>query len=245
MSEVRGLGDGLEQFRSAIEAKFVATLLAKTSRWVDPETFNLLPVWFPDTARKEPLYKARWSERMNNKGQPKYQGNVEANRTLTLALGTNSKDRKNWTCCHILGSAGDFSGLAKSEVNDRRYYTCTANMLLVPTPLKAFTDSVPEVIAALRIATMRLYDFVPDGQTVPDREEAGDWYPVEWEHKAGFETVKLNPFIRKRVMTRFSTMRTDFEEAPGFYPKDECRSVFNYWSAKRPLSLFKEINEDV
>lgn len=35
-------------------------------------------------------------------------------------------------------------------VQDARYYSCVVNMVLLPTPLKAFTDFMPEVKAMLR-----------------------------------------------------------------------------------------------
>ena len=60
---------------------------------LDPETFNFLPVWYPEHARQALFYKANWSEpQMNTNWQTgisihKSKGNVHANKALTLALG--------------------------------------------------------------------------------------------------------------------------------------------------------------
>ena len=57
---------GLEEI--AGEIPLIMTIIARTSRWVHPETFNALPVWRPEMARKAQLYKSGWIHPAKNKG---------------------------------------------------------------------------------------------------------------------------------------------------------------------------------
>ena len=49
MSKVAG--DGMKALRAEIDLEAIATLIERTARWVAPETFRLLPVWFPEHGR--------------------------------------------------------------------------------------------------------------------------------------------------------------------------------------------------
>ena len=106
MSEIP---DGLVALRDVLSLKEIASLIERTARWVSPEAFQLLPVWFLERSRKGLLYKGNWSERQMNKNQitgqsvHKSEANVYASKALTLALGLSSKSRPNWSCCHIWG----------------------------------------------------------------------------------------------------------------------------------------------
>jgi hypothetical protein len=42
------------------EVSKIAEIIVRTAKWVHPDTFHALPVWYPETARKLPLYDARW-----------------------------------------------------------------------------------------------------------------------------------------------------------------------------------------
>ena len=101
--------DGLDALRSVMSLREIMLVIEKTARWVDPETFRLLPVWFPEHARRAPFFKKNWSEpqmntsRTTGKAVHKSEGNVNANEALTLALGLKKKLRPNWSCCHIWG----------------------------------------------------------------------------------------------------------------------------------------------
>ena len=46
--------DGLAALRAEIGLREIASLIERTARWVAPETFKLLPVWYPEHARKLP-----------------------------------------------------------------------------------------------------------------------------------------------------------------------------------------------
>jgi hypothetical protein len=99
--------DGLDALRLEIGVGEIARLIERTARWVAPETFRLLPVWYPEHARRRHFYKAGWSEPQMNKSRTtgasvhKAEGNVYANKALTLALGLRQSTRPNWSCCHI------------------------------------------------------------------------------------------------------------------------------------------------
>jgi hypothetical protein len=101
--------DGLDALRQEIGIREIAQLIERTARWVAPETFRLLPAWYPEHARRRPFYKANWSEPQMNKSRRtgvsvhKVEGNVFANQALTLALGLRKADRPNWSCCHLWG----------------------------------------------------------------------------------------------------------------------------------------------
>src|SRR5260370_24581423 len=157
------VSDGLEALRKVMSLREIASLIERTAQWVAPETLRLLPLWFPENARREPFYKSNWSEPQLNKSRAtgqivhKSEGNVHANESLTLALGLRKKLRPNWSCCHL--SRLDDASFQSSHVSllDRCFFSCVGNMVLLPTPLKAFTDTVPEVKAMLRICARNLY----------------------------------------------------------------------------------------
>ena len=163
------ISDGLEALRSVMSLREITSLIERTARWVSPETFNLLPLWFPEHGRRGLFYKGNWSEPQMNKNRTtghsvhKSEGNVHANKALTLALGLRSKHRPNWSCCHIWGIDDARYQLSNAIVMDRRFFSCVGNMVLLPTPLKAFTDTMPEVKAMLRICARNLYGW-PSGQ---------------------------------------------------------------------------------
>lgn len=117
-------------------------LIERTARWVDPATFRLLPVWYPEHARGAPFYKDNWSEVQFNKNRQtghtehKREVNTYANKALTRALGLRSDDRPNWSCCHIWGVDDSLYQQSNIIVRDHCFYSCVANMVLLPTPLK-------------------------------------------------------------------------------------------------------------
>lgn len=157
------LPDGLTALRAELRLGEVMRLIECTARWVDPETFRRLPLWYPEYARGAFFYKKNWSEPQMNKNRQsghtehKREGNLYANKALTHALGLRSDDRPNWSCCHIWGVDDALYQESNAVVQDRRFFSCVANMVLLPMPLKAFTDTMPEVKAMLRICARNLY----------------------------------------------------------------------------------------
>lgn len=231
--------------RDVIQLKEVMRLIEHTARWVDPETFRLLPLWYPEHARRTYLYRKNWSEPQMNKNQKtghtehKREGNVHANKALTYALGLRSDDRPNWSCCHIWGIDDTQYQEANAIVQDRRFFSCVANMILLPTPLKAFTDTMPEVKAMLRICARHLFDWRCDHERTVDSfasiEAWTDWsaYPPSWPKadRASLPSgvVKLDDGIRESAARRLKKIREDLDNAGTYYPRDEVRKTLAYW----------------
>jgi hypothetical protein len=239
------LPDGLDALRSVLDLTQVMALIERTARWVDPATFRLLPVWYPEYGRRSLFYKSNWSEpqlntnRRTGISEHKREGNLYANKALTTALGLRSRERPNWSCCHIWGVDDQQFQEANEIVQDPRFYSCIANMVLLPTPLKAFTDAMPEVKAMLRIAAQRLYGWHCDheaassGVKMIDAWERWDSYPASWP-KAGGATsitgmVPLNDRIRTAARKRVDRLRSDLARPGENYPADSVTKALNYW----------------
>ena len=237
--------DGLEALRKVVSVRAITTFIEQTAQWVAPETFKLLPLWYPEHARRSPFYKKNWSEPQMNKNRStsisvhKAEGNVNANEALTLALGLKKKLRPNWSCCHIWGVDDANYQLSNTVVTDRRFYSCVGNMVLLPTPLKAFTDTMPEVKAMLRICARNLYGWQCDHDNLRASNSAldewTDWeaYPRSWprtpNEKRPMGTVELSAAIRTSAAKRLADIRRDLEHAGQFYPRPEVRDAMAYW----------------
>lgn len=235
------LPDGLDALRAELNLGQMMRLIERTARWVDPATFQLLPVWYPEYARKSFFYKANWTEPQLNKGEHKQEGNLGGNKALTHALGLRSDNRPNWSCCHIWGVDDARYQESNLVVQDRRFFSCVANMVLLPTPLKAFTDTVPEVKAMLRLCARALYGWHCDHESlivaVDKVERWGDWddYPASWprthdESRQPPGVVPLNANIRRDAERRLARIRHDLLNAGPHYPRDEVRSALAYWN---------------
>jgi hypothetical protein len=238
--------DGLEALRAEIGVKEICSLIERTARWVAPETFKLLPVWFPAHGRGHRLYKSNWSEAQFNTNRVtqvtshKAEANIYASRALTSALGLQKSERRNWSCCHIWGIDDDSFQQSNEIVKDRRFFTCVANMLLLPTPLKAFTDSMPEVKAMLRICSRNLYNWTCDHEslvkTVEDLDVWADWenYPHSWprapNEKRPLGTMELTEQIERRIQQRRAEIKRELETAGPHYPRTDVKNVLAYWN---------------
>jgi hypothetical protein len=242
------ISDGLDELRKVISVRDIATYLERTARWTAPETFRLLPLWFPEHARRSPFYKKNWSEPLLNKNRltgvsiHKSEGNVNANQALTLAIGLKKKLRPNWSCCHIWGIDDEKYQLSNDVVTDRRFFSCIGNMVLLPTPLKAFTDTMLEIKAMLRICARNLYGWQCDHDnllaTNAALEKWTDWsaYPASWprspNEKLPLGAVPLTSDIRASAAKRLADIRHDLEHAGPFYPRQEVRDTMAYWKIK-------------
>lgn len=241
----RDLPDGLTALREVLDLSQVMKLIEGTARWVDPATFRLLPVWYPEYARRCHFYKENWSEPQYNTNRQtgirehKREGNLYANKALTTALGLRSADRPNWSCCHIWGIDDQLFQESNEIVQDRRFYSCVANMVLLPTPLKAFTDAMPEVKAMLRIAAGNLYGWHCDhAGAVGGRDVISHWnqweaYPASWPRVQGATQitgmVPVNDGIRRAASKRVERLRVDLANPGKEYPKAEVESALAYW----------------
>jgi hypothetical protein len=237
--------DGLHILKAHLDVRTIAGLIEKTARWVDPETFRLLPVWFPEFARRAPLYNAGWSKRQQNTNKAsgeitdKIEGNTQANTALCQALGIAQKDRPNWSCCHIWGVDDAAFVKANSVVQDHRFFSCVANMVLLPSPLKAFTDVMPEIKAMLRRCSADLYGWAcdhPDLAPLTGRDFHPGDYPAGWHTAAAGQVPGIVPIsakVRANAAKRKATIARDLVHAGEFYPRDKVRDALGYW--KREL----------
>jgi hypothetical protein len=242
------ISDGLEALRRVLSLREIGSLIERTAQWVAPETFRLLPVWFPEHSRRGMFYKANWSEPQMNTNRTtgvavhKSEGNIHANKALTLALGLRNKLRPNWSCCHIWGVDDASYQLSNDIVMDRRFFSCIANMVLLPTPLKAFTDAMPEVKSMLRICARNLYgwpsehsEFLAMNRTL---DGWSDWeaYPESWPRKQGEKlplgVVPLSPAIRASAQKRLECIRHDLAHAGSFYPREGVKEALAYWQVQ-------------
>jgi hypothetical protein len=238
------ISDGLDALRDVMSLREIASLIERTAKWVAPETFELLPLWFPEHCRRGAFFKENWSTPQMNKSRTtghsvhKTEGNLHANKALTLALGLRSKLRPNWSCCHVWGVDDASYQLSNTIVMDRRFFSCIANMVLLPTPLKAFTDAMPELKAMLRICARNLYCWPRDAD-FPEMYRALenwiDWesYPGSWprtpNEKLPHGVVPLSPAIRACAKRRLAAIRDDLEHAGNNYPRDQVKQALSYW----------------
>jgi len=153
----------------------------------------------------------------------KSEGNLNANEALTLALGLKKRFRPNWSCCHIWGVDDASYQLSNVVVMDRRFFSCVGNMVLLPTPLKAFTDTMPKLKAMLRICARNHYGWQCDHHNLLATNTAlDDWtdwdsYPESWpktpHEKLPLGVVELSPTIRASAQKRLAKIRHDLEHA--------------------------------
>jgi hypothetical protein len=129
--------------------------------------------------------------------------------------------------------------LSNVVVMDRRFFSCIGNMVLLPTPLKAFTDALPEVKTMLRICARNLYGWHCDHESMSETNGAldkwVDWeaYPESWPRKPGEKlpegVAPLTAAIQGSIERRKAAIRRDLEHAGKFYPRDEVREALAYW----------------
>jgi hypothetical protein len=95
--------DGLDEICG--ELGLVVRMIADTAKWVHPDTFMALPIWYPETARGRPSYDASWTRVYENKVKAtglverKTELNTKAATAFRRALGVAKP--LNWTVCHI------------------------------------------------------------------------------------------------------------------------------------------------
>ena len=237
--------DGNEALRNDIPA--IVELIERTARWVHPETFRALPVWAPHTARGRPLYDATWARRYTNTRQAtgikaeKFEGNIAALNALVSALGVASPKPKNWTVCHIWGYDDPAFAKRSAIVQDPKYFSCIANMVWLPTSLKGFTDTLPEIKAMLRVCAFYLYGWTCEHPSVvaqADQVRSG-WvpsnYPKSWPSKysPAVHPLGMAPFtdrVKREIAKRKQKIKADIaNSAFQYYPKEEVTDVLNFW----------------
>jgi hypothetical protein len=178
--------DGLSEIKH--ELPLVMQMIARTARWVHPETFRALPIWCPDTARGRPRYDSTWRRVLvSGRNVPKVEENIRAAAALVEALGIKTPPKpKNWTVCHIWGYDDENFAGKSNVVQDPHYYSCVGNMTWLPTPLKGFTDAVPQIKECLRVCAFHLYGWACEHKDVragAERVRSGaipEGYPKDW-----------------------------------------------------------------
>ncbi|WP_456390684.1 hypothetical protein [Profundibacter sp.] len=240
------LPDGIDELLSVLDIQTAMSLIEKTARWAAPETFSYLPLWYPEHARKSLLYKGNWAEKLMNTNREtkisvhKHEGNTYAGKALNAALGMGSKKPKNWSCCHIWGVDDPGFQSTNNVVQDARFYSCIGNMVLLPTPLKAFTDSVPAVKAMLRICARSLYGWQcdhPDMAVVNTQLDGWDqWgdYPASWprsrdDRARPLGVAAFSAKAKAAADRRKARIFRDLSSAGQHYPRGVVREVLDYW----------------
>jgi hypothetical protein len=125
--------DGNDEIKA--EIPLIIEIIARTARWVHPDTFRALPVWCPWAARGRLVYEKTWQRPSTNTTQAtgvevnKKESNVRARDALIAALGVASPKPKNWTVCHVWGYDDPSFATENSIVKNPRYYSCVGNMV--------------------------------------------------------------------------------------------------------------------
>ena len=125
---------------------------------------------------------------------------------------------------------------ANSVVQDNRFFSCIANVILLPTPLKAFTDVMPEVKAMLRRSSGDWFNWSCDHpDLLPQPGDAFDPadYPESWSHAASGSVpgiVPINDKIRAKARNRKAVIARDLENVGEFYPREQVRDALSYWN---------------
>ncbi|KAA0680351.1 hypothetical protein [Roseomonas genomospecies 6] len=250
IADVDTVPDGLEVLQDDLPD--LVALIARTALWVDPKTFRLLPTWYPEFYRGAPAYKADWQTRYTNTNRTtkvkteNVETNIKAGKALCSALGIPTGRRpRNWSVCHLWGVDDPSFQTTNNVIKNARYYSCVANMVLLPAPLKGATDSIPEVKRILRTAAFHLYGWVCDHDDVKDD---ADWiragnlpehYPAGWPGcTPGPQRIRVRPLsdgIRDAILKRMAEIKdglaTEGNSGVSRYPYDQVQDVQRYWAA--------------
>jgi len=124
-------------------------------------------------------------------------------------------------------------------VQDRRFFSCVANMVLLPTPMKAFTDEMPDVKSMLRICAKNFFGWQCDHKSIMtenaklEKWQTSDDYPESWPRQIGdsapLGVMPINADIRQSAVRRWRNIQEDLERAGPHYPQEEVRKALAYW----------------
>lgn len=231
--------DGLDTIREELPA--IIKIIARTGRWVHPDTFRSFPIWYPETARGLPSFNAAYDRILQHKKtRDKVEGNIWAQTALRNALGAT--DCGNWTVCHIWGIDDPKFQKVNAIVKDRRYYSCVGNMIWLPTPLKGFTDCVPGIKLMLRTCAYHLYGWAceyEDADTIRQARaikagEIPDGYPDTWptaERRILPEnTATLSALVQQKIKKRKSEILKKLKSTSHeHYPREAVRKTLEFW----------------
>lgn len=230
--------DGLAELAAACAEEHInlLALIGRTARWVHPDVFQELPLWYPERWRRQATANSTFSQILRNTNsrgatEDKTEANIYAERALVAALGLKIGQKPyNWSVCHIWGL--DDPGFTKPNtiVQDARFYSCVGNMVLLPTPLKGLTDSDPDAKACLRVRAFELYRWVcpiDDSPELGHRISSGwkpDKYPTIWREPTR-STTALQLARRRK-----GEILNQLANPPGsLYPSDAVNVAMAYW----------------
>lgn len=115
-------------------------------------------------------------------------------------------------------------------------------MVWLPTSLKGFTDTLPEIKAMLRVCSFYLYGWACEHLSVADQAakiRSGwipDAYPKSWPSldRKGVLPPGTAPFtarIEREIANRKQRIKADLANpAYLYYPKDEVLEVLKFWN---------------
>lgn len=237
-----GIRDGVEEIRSNLPT--ILAMIVRTARWVHPDVFHALPVWYPESARGQPIYDAKYRRQYTNTDREthattkKREPNIKAAKALIAALG--AKKTPNWTVCHIWGVDDPTFQKSNRIVRDPCYYSCVGNMVWLPTPLKAFTDAMPEIKAMLRTCAFHLYGWACEHEDVANearKVRSGPLptlYPKEWPTSRRRclppGTAPFSDQVKKAIEKRKRELRERLgDRTLANFPRNQIRRVMRFW----------------
>lgn len=237
--------DGLDELQH--EMPRIIDIIVRTAKWVHPDSFRALPVWYPETARRQPVFDAGWQRVYTNTNKltasvtEKFEPNIRARKAFLAGLG--ARPTRNWTVCHIWGVDDPRFQTNNRVVCDPRFYSCVANMVWLPTPLKGFTDAVPEIKRMLRTCSFYLYDWVCEHEDV--KVEAAEIrsgriseaYPASWPALGRRclppGTAEFTSRIDSAIKKRKGELRRMLEDhSLANFPRKQVRDVLSFWNIR-------------
>ncbi|MBI3644548.1 MAG: hypothetical protein HY233_01065 [Acidobacteriales bacterium] len=244
-TEILAVPDGLEELKH--EMPSIVRLIVRTARWVHPDSFRALPVWYPETARRQSVYDSRWQRVYKNKNRitgavaEKFEPNIRAKKAFLAALG--ARPTKNWTVCHIWGVDDPRFQSNNRVVCDPKFYSCVANMVWLPSPLKGFTDVVPEIKSMLRTCSFYLYDWICEHDDVKVQAAAirsgqlPEGYPEAWPAPGRIfpppGTANFTARIVSAIERRKGELRRMLaDRSLTKFPREQVEGVLKFWNIR-------------
>ncbi len=236
--------DGNDEIRKEIPP--IVEIIARHALWVNPETFRRLPVWCPYIARGQRLYDVTWktqyqnTKRSTGETSGKTEANVIAGKVLIDALGITKPKPRNWTVCHIWGYDDPTFAEGGNIARNPLYYSCVANMIWLPTPLKSLTDSLPAVKAVLRTCAFYLYDWACEHESVREQADAiragaiPHYYPKNWPtaNQKGLPpgTAQFTDEIEVAIIRQKDKIKVMLADTSlAHFPREQVRKVLAFW----------------
>jgi hypothetical protein len=181
---------------------------------------------------------------VSGRGVAKVEENIRAATALVEALGVKTPPKpKNWTVCHIWGYDDENFAGRSNVVQDPRFYSCVGNMVWLPTPLKGFTDAVPQIKECLRVCAYHLYGWAcehDDVQAGAARVRSGaipEGYPDSWptaeRRVAPDGTAPHSERVQASIAKRKALIGTRLaDRSLDHYGHDSVRAVLQFWKVE-------------